>query len=167
MGEEQEPAASRAEATGPRQGKNFYARIGWISHELRQRAREGNEEALSALERRQTARTQRRDAWRELVAAREAVHMLREELRSRARANVDAGQFAMEQSFAYSQQLRQELQLAEAHLSDAISRHDRILRDLRALPKDIASDIQSRESSPDPTAYAGRHRDPASERNTG
>lgn len=147
-----EPSATkRVEETRRRHGDDFYARIGWISHELRQRARAGDEEALAAIERRRTARAQRRAAWRELVAAREAVHLLREELRSRARAN--AGRAALDHSYQYSSRLWEELQQAEARLADVTARHEHILEDLRALPDDISADEPAAAT---PAAHARR-----------
>jgi hypothetical protein len=69
-----------------------------------------------------------------LLAAQEAATMLREELHSRIRANMDASRVLSEDYFYYTERLREELNRAEARQVRLRAEHDAILRDLQALP---------------------------------
>lgn len=101
---------------------------------MRRRALAGEAEAVDLLQRRREARARRREAWQDLLAAQEAVTMLREELHSRIRANADASRVLSGEYFHYTQRLRDELSRAEARQARLRAEHDAILQDLRALP---------------------------------
>ncbi|MGI8914359.1 MAG: hypothetical protein ACR2JY_11370 [Chloroflexota bacterium] len=120
--------------TRRRHGDDFYARIGRKSWEVRRRALAGDAEAVELLQRRRVARARRREAWQDLLAAQEAATLLREELHSRIRANIDASRALSEQYFYYTESLRRELSVAEARLARLRAEHDAILLDLRVLP---------------------------------
>ncbi|HEV7213880.1 MAG TPA: hypothetical protein VGP33_02050, partial [Chloroflexota bacterium] len=120
--------------TRRRHGDDFYARIGRKSWEVRRRALAGDPQAVDLLQRRRKARARRREAWHELLAAQEAATMLREELHSRIRANMDASRVLSEDYFYYTERLREELNRAEARQVRLRAEHDAILRDLQALP---------------------------------
>lgn len=126
--------AGRVAATRRRHGDDFYARIGRKSQELRRRAAGGDGAAREALARHRAAKAGRGDAWLELVAAREAVTLLREELRSRARADAEPARALLPAAFAYGDQLRRELAGAEQRLTQCRAAHRRLLRDLAWTP---------------------------------
>jgi hypothetical protein len=136
MDGEQQPAG-RAEVTRQRHGDDFYARIGRKSWELRRRGREGDVEALEILQRRRDARGQRRAIWHELLAAKEAVTILREELAARALANADPARSVLRTYFDYTGRLRTELARAEERLADLQAAHRRLLDDLKS---DVAAE---------------------------
>ena len=124
-------AVGRAETTRQRHGDDFYARIGRKSWEMRQRARLGDPAALALLERRRLARANRRPLWREVLEAREAVTLLREELATRAHANAEPSRAARRGWFAYSDEVRAELRRAEERLAALEARHRELLQDLQ------------------------------------
>jgi len=134
ISEEHEGGSERALETRRRHGDDFYARIGRKSWEVRRRALAGDPDAVDLLQRRRDARARRREAWRELLAAQEAATLLREELHSRIRANMDASRVLSEGYFRYTERLREELSGAEARQARLRAEHDAILQDLRALP---------------------------------
>lgn len=134
ISEEHEGGSERACETRRRHGDDFYARIGRKSWEVRRRALAGDPQAVDLLQRRRKARARRREAWHELLAAQEAATMLREELHSRIRANMDASRVLSEDYFYYTERLREELNRAEARQVRLRAEHDAILRDLQALP---------------------------------
>jgi hypothetical protein len=127
-------APTRAVVTRQRHGEDFYTRIGQASWALRQRVRAGDAAAAALLARRRQAREQRQQAWRDLLAAREAVTLLRDELASRARANADPARAVLEPCFAYSAALRRDLAAAEARLADLEALHAERQRLLGPLP---------------------------------
>lgn len=129
-----ETDSERATETRRRHGDDFYARIGRKSWEVRRRALAGDVEARELLERRREARAQRREAWHAMVAAQEAVTLLREELYSRIRANVDTSRIVATGYFRYTERLREELAAAEDRLARLRAAHEAILQDLRVLP---------------------------------
>lgn len=133
--ENRDGTSERAVETRRRHGDDFYARIGRKSWEVRRRALAGDAEAVDLLQRRRDARARRRQAWQELLAAQEAATLLREELHSRIRANIDASRVLTEGYFDYSESLREELTQAEARLARLRAAHDAILQDLRVLPE--------------------------------
>lgn len=133
--ENREGGSERAVETRRRHGDDFYARIGRKSWEVRRRALAGDTEAVGLLQRRREARARRREAWQDLLAAQEAATLLREELHSRIRANVDASRVMSEDYFYYTESLRRELNIAEARLGRLRAAHDAILQDLRVLPE--------------------------------
>lgn len=122
----------RAATTRLRHGAEFYARIGRKSQELRRRARAGDAAALDLLARRRVARADRRHVWDEVLEAREAVRLLREELHSSVRANVECCRALMLDRYAYTHGLRTELAAAEAKLAELETRHQDLLQDLHA-----------------------------------
>lgn len=124
--------SDRAATTRLRHGAEFYARIGRKSQELRRRARAGDTAALDLLARRRVARADRRHVWEEVLEAREAVRMLREELHSSVRANVECCRALMLDRYAYTRGLRAELAAAEAKLAELEARHQDLLQDLHA-----------------------------------
>ncbi len=128
-------SSERAVETRRRHGDDFYARIGRKSWEVRRRALAGDAEAVDLLQRRRDARAHRREAWQELLAAQEAATLLREELHSRIRANVDASRAMSEDYFYYTESLRRELAIAEARLARLRAAHEAILQDLRVIPE--------------------------------
>jgi hypothetical protein len=134
----EQPGGGRTEVTRQRHGDDFYSRIGRKSWELRRRARDGDPEARQILERRRVARDQRRAAWREMLEAKEAVLLLREELATRTLADADPARAALSDGFAYARQLRSELASAEARLAALQAVHRQILSDLglRGAPGD-------------------------------
>jgi hypothetical protein len=133
--EDREGSSERAIETRRRHGDDFYARIGRKSWEVRRRALAGDAEAVQLLQRRREARVRRREAWQDLLAAQEAATLLREELHSRIRANIDASRALTEEYFYYTESLRRELGIAEARLAQLRAAHDAILQDLRVLPE--------------------------------
>lgn len=124
--------SDRAATTRLRHGAEFYARIGRKSQELRRRARAGDAAALDLLARRRVARADRRHVWEEVLEAREAVRLLREELHSSVRANVECCRALMQNRYAYTHGLRIELAAAEDRLADLEARHQDLLQDLHA-----------------------------------
>jgi len=124
--------SDRAATTRLRHGQEFYARIGRRSQELRRRARAGDAAALDLLARRRSARAGRRQVWAEVLEAREAVHLLHEELHSSIRANSEACRALMLDRYQYTRRLRGELAAAEAKLATLEARHQELLQDLRA-----------------------------------
>ncbi len=133
--QDREGDSERATETRRRHGDDFYARIGRKSWDVRRRALAGDAEARELLERRREARSRRRDAWHDLMAAQEAVTLLREELYSRIRANVDTSRAITAGYFGYTARLREELAVAEDRLVRLRAVHDAILQDLRVLPE--------------------------------
>ena len=134
ISEERERGSERAVETRRRHGDDFYARIGRKSWDVRRRAMAGDAEAVNLLQRRREARVRRREAWQDLLAAQEAATMLREELHSRIRANMDTSRVLSEEFYRYTERLREELSAAETRQARLRAEHDRILQDLRALP---------------------------------
>lgn len=127
------PAQPRRVAeTRRRHGDDFYARIGRKSWELRQRAREGDDDALAVLSRRRVARETRRAVWLEVLDAREAATLLRQELANASLANAEPSRAVVSGRFRYTDQLREELRQAEARLAGLEANHQRLLADLRA-----------------------------------
>ncbi len=124
----------RSAETRRRHGEDFYARIGRKSWEVRRRAKAGDVEAQALLQRRRDARANRRAIWQDLLAAQEAVKLLRDELASRARANAEVSRASMREQFRYTDRLRYELQQAETRLAHFQSQHELLLHDLEALP---------------------------------
>lgn len=134
---EQAALPRRVVETRRRHGEDFYARIGRMSQELRQRAQSGDAAALDALRRRRAARERRRDTWLGILEAREAVHLLQDELHSRVRANVDGGRATLGDNYAYTARLRDELRQAEGRLATFTALHEALLQDLHAVPEDF------------------------------
>lgn len=127
----EQQAANRAKVTKRRYGEDFYAQIGRKSMELRKRAQAGDAEVMTVLDRRRSARTRRRAVWLEVLEAREAVVLLRDELQSRARANLEPSCAVYGAFFRYTDDLRSELAQAEQRLAQIQAEHRALLRDLR------------------------------------
>jgi hypothetical protein len=128
-GDERHPS-SRAEAVRQRYGEDFFVRIGRHSSEVRRRIKEGDAEAVAQVRRRRAARQQRRPLWRQVLAARHAVALLRNELASRGLSHLDASYALLDGRLHYTADVRQELAQAEMRLAYLEGEHRRVLREL-------------------------------------
>jgi seryl-tRNA synthetase len=135
IADDRDGGSERAQETRRRHGDDFYARIGRKSWEVRRRALAGDADAVELLQRRREARARRKEAWHELLAAQEAATLLREELHSRIRANMDASRALSAEYFHYTERLRWELRAAEVRLAQLREEHDAIMQDLKVLPE--------------------------------